>query len=493
MLRISETLIILFAATVALSGCANEKIWGGNIITFDEDPEVEKGMEQHKRILEQVGAYHDTKLSAYVETVGAKIASVSDRPNLQWHFTVLDLATPNAFATQGGYIYITRGMLTLLQSETELAAILAHETAHICARDTPNAERVGNIMGIGVLGALIAAPALILFPQVAAAPAAAGMASISRKHELNADKLGTEYLRRAGYPPESMVTTMTLLTDMEAYERDQQKAAGRNPSGWWHRVYASHPTAEEREEKISAAVSSSSKKLEQTTGPQSDFLSYLNGLEVGSSKYQGIAYGNARYFADLQLAIEVPDGWIAQLNIKRDELWLVQPEKNARIKIEKSASIDVNDPCKWLGYQPVTDTKPIRNQALPSCTGLTRKWRRTLLGGDKEEIFRAGVIAHSKGSGLGYLFNGYAEQKNFAEIDPIFLRITGSIEHLPPDRKIPKPPTLHIRPAKKGDTFASLARNSRLIEKNPESMLRLVNRSYPSGEPQPGELIKIIE
>jgi predicted Zn-dependent protease len=279
---------------------------------------------------------------------------------------------------------------------------------------------------------------------------------------------------------------------MEAYERDQQKTAGRNPSGWWHRVYASHPTVEERQEKISAATASSSKKLEKTAGPPSEFLTYLDGLEIGSSKYQGIAYGNARYFADLQLTVEVPDGWIAQLNIKRDQLWLVQPEKNARIQIEKFASIDANDPCKWLGYQPVADTKPIHNQALPSCTGLARKWHRTLMG-HKEEIFRAGVIAYSKGSKLGYLFNGYAEQKNFAEIDPIFLRITRSIEHLPPDRKIPNPPTLRIRLVKKGDTFASLARNSRLIEKNPESMLRLVNRRYPDGEPTAGELIKIIE
>lgn len=487
MRRALESLIIVLAATVAVTGCANgNKIW-----SYDEDTEVQAGVKQHARILDQTGTYNNTRLSDYVDAVGKKIAATSDRPKLQWHFTVIDSAVPNAFATQGGYVYITRGMLALLQSDAELAAILSHEIGHICAQDIPHQQAVGNIMALGVLATIVAVPEFLLFPQLAAAPEGAGMAAISRKDELNADQRGTEYLRRAGFPPEAMQTSMDMLTSMEAYEREQNKTAGKT-SQWWHRVYASHPTTKERQEKISAATFSSSKKLEQTTGPQSEFLSYLDGLEVGSSKYQGIAYGNARYFADLQLTIEVPDGWIALLNIKRDQLWLVQPEKNARIKIEKFSSIDVNDPCKWLGYQPVTDTKPIRNQAQPSCTGLARKSRPTLLG-DKEETFRAGVIAYSKGSGLGYLFNGYAEQKNFAEIDPIFLRITGSIEHLLPDRKIPNPPVLRIRLAKKGDTFASLARNSRLIEKNPESMLRLVNRSYPSGEPQPGKLIKIIE
>ena len=81
---------------------------------------------------------------------GTKIATASDRPKLKWHFTLIDSSVPNAFATQGGYVYITRGMLALLQSDVELAAVLAHEIAHICSRDSLRAQRVGNMMGLGV-------------------------------------------------------------------------------------------------------------------------------------------------------------------------------------------------------------------------------------------------------------------------------------------------------------------------------------------------------
>ena len=114
MRRVLKTLIIVIASAAAMAGCAsgNNKIW-----SFDEDSEVQAGAEQHARILAQTSAYDHTSLSDHVDAVGKKIAAVSDRPKLPWHFTVIDSAVPNAFATQGGYVYITRGMLAMLQSD----------------------------------------------------------------------------------------------------------------------------------------------------------------------------------------------------------------------------------------------------------------------------------------------------------------------------------------------------------------------------------------
>jgi predicted Zn-dependent protease len=501
-----QGLLIPFLLTMVvaggIAGCATDKmwvgvtdkVWVGDIITNDDESEVEKGTAQHKRILEQVGAYNDAGLSRYVDVIGEKIAASSDRPKLSWHFTVLDLETPNAFATQGGYVYITRGMLALLQSETELAAILSHETAHICARDTPHAERVGNMMGIGVLGVLVAAPALILFPQVAAAPAAAGMASMSRKNELNADKLGTEYLRRAGYPPESMVTTMALLAGMEAYERDQQKAAGRNPSGWWHRVYASHPTTETRQEKLAEDANVQASAM--VTTPQPEFLAHLDSLEIGSSKFEGIPYKDKRYFSQWKIALEIPKNWFVYMNKERDQLWLVRPDRKAQLQVERTSLIDVDHPCETLRNlmtpSLITEANAIIEDGAPSCTGLVHKSISTLFG-HHEQIYRAGVVAESKAAGFGYIFRGYAGEKDFAENDSIFLSMSRSIELVQATVTQPKPPLLQIRRAKKGDTFASFARNSRIPGNNAESLLRLLNRRYPDGEPQAGEFIKIIE
>ena len=489
-----KILIILFAAIVALSGCASDKIWGGNIITIDDESEVEKGTAQHERILAQVGAYKNAELARYIDAIGEKIAVASDRPKLRWHFTVLDLEIPNAFATQGGYVYITRGMLALLQSETELAAILAHETAHICARDTPHAERVGNMMGLGVLGVLVAAPALILFPQVAAAPAAAGMASISRKNEINADKLGTQYLFRAGYPPESMATTMEILANMEAYEHDRQKVAGRNPSGWWHRIYASHPTTETRQEKLTENANVPGAITDIT--PQPEFLARLNSLEIGSSKFEGIPYKDKRYFSQWKIALKTPEGWFAHMNEARAQFWLVRPDRKAQLQMEKTSSINIEQPCETLQNlmkpSPVTDTKPLVENDLLSCAGLVHKSSSTLFG-RHEEVFRAGVIAESKAAGLGYIFRGYADKKEFSENDLVFLSVARSIETIKTTDVQPKPFSLKIRRAKTGETFASIASSSRFSGNNAENLLRLLNRRYPNGEPKAGELIKIVE
>jgi predicted Zn-dependent protease len=485
--------MMIFTGT--LSGCASGKIWpeSGNTWSYDEETEIEQGKEQHSRILKQAGEYSNPKLSEYVSRVGTKVATVSDRPKLQWHFTVIDSAMPTAFATEGGYVYITRGMLALLQTDAELAAILSHEIAHICARDVPQSRQTGNLMGLGVLGILVLNPALILFPQIAAAPAGAGMAALSRKDELNADRLGAEYLQRAGFPPESMQTVLQILESMSAYERTQQQSQGGAASQWWHRMYASHPTTGERREQISDVAG------EQPTNhatPQPEFLACLNGLEFGSSKHQGIVHGRKRYFADLHLAIEVPEDWIAQLTPKRDRIWLVRRDGKAYIQIEQTASIDINEPCNWLGSKvspsSLTDAKPIHKHELPSCSGLARKQNRSLFG-RKENMFRAGVITNSKDTGLGYVFYGHAEQTNFAETDPVFLQIAEGIEHMQDNSKIPNPPALRVRRAKAGESFAYLARNSRIMGKDTESTLRLLNRHYPSGEPEPGELIKIIE
>jgi predicted Zn-dependent protease len=486
-LLIPFVLTTMVAGTTA--GCATGKIW-----SFDEESEVEAGATQHALILKRFGAYNDTKISDYVSSIGNKVAATSDRPSLRWQFTVLDSPTPNAFATQGGYVYITRGMLALLQSDAELAAILSHETGHICAQDIPHQQAVGNIMELGVLATIVAVPEFLLFPPLAAAPEGAGMAAISRKDELNADQRGTEFLRRAGFSPETMQTTMELLASMEVYDRDQQKAAGGKQSAWWHRVYASHPTIEKRQEKLAAMTNQP--HTETATNPQPDFLAHLNGIEFGSAKVEGIPYNHMRYFAQWRLALEVPEGWLVWMDEKRDQLWLVRPDWKARLQLERITTLDVDNPCKTLANlmapSSVTELKSVREYGPSSCTGVVHKSIPTLFGGRTQTI-RAGVIANSKAAWYGYSFYGYADEKAFIENDAIFLSVAKSTESVQATDGLPKPLSLHIRRAKTGDSFASLARNSRIPGKNTESLLRLLNRRYPDGELQAGELIKIIE
>src|SRR5712691_4882307 len=103
---------LLAVMTIALTGCStlNSKTLLGttNIWTYDDEAEIAKGSDQHKRIVESVGVYQNKELSEYVTAIGGKLSAVSERPALKWQFTVLDSATPSAVATRGGYVYITR-------------------------------------------------------------------------------------------------------------------------------------------------------------------------------------------------------------------------------------------------------------------------------------------------------------------------------------------------------------------------------------------------
>ncbi|MBI3546185.1 MAG: M48 family metalloprotease [Gammaproteobacteria bacterium] len=493
--NLKSSLNILLAIIPLLSGCATEKLFGLPIITFDEEAEVEQGANKHQRIVEQIGTYNDAKLSAHISVIGEKLAAASDRPALKWHFTLIDSNIPNAFATQGGYVYITRGMLALLQSDDELAAVLSHEIAHICSRDSLRAQRVGNMMELGVLGSMVVAPALILFPQLAAAPAGASMAAFSRKDELNADQHGIVYLQKAGYSPEAMQAVMEVLAIMEAYERDRLKTSGRDASSqWWHRVYASHPSTEKREQNLVNAAGPSNSSASKNLQPQ--FLALLNGLEFGAAKYEGIPYGEKRYFTQWKLAMKIPDGWRVGINEKYNLMRVMRPEAKAYIQIERSAAIDVAHPCDFLAKLEapwqISGSNSINHQDLPSCTGMARKTTKTLFN-SHEQIFRTAVLAENKSEGKGYVIRGYARDKLFEENDLIFLSIIESVEPVLAPNKQPKPLTLHIRRATAEDSFASIARNLPHADKNTESQLRLLNRRYPDGEITAGDFIKVIE
>ena len=134
---------VLFAALISLMLSA---LPAAGLFALSEKKEIELGREEHGKIIARYGVYRDKDLQEYITMVGERVAKESSRPDLQYHFTILNDEIINAFALPGGYVYITRGMLTHVNSESELAAILGHEVAHIhrktCASKTDQAEGV---------------------------------------------------------------------------------------------------------------------------------------------------------------------------------------------------------------------------------------------------------------------------------------------------------------------------------------------------------------
>src|SRR4026209_2117990 len=141
-------------ALVALLGalaCATNPATGKRQFNLmSEAQEISAGQEADAQVKKEMGIYNDPNLQEYVSSIGLKLAQLSERPNLPWHYSVVDVPAINAFALPGGYIYITRGILPFLNDEAELAGVLGHEIGHVTARHSAQQYTKATPAGLGV-------------------------------------------------------------------------------------------------------------------------------------------------------------------------------------------------------------------------------------------------------------------------------------------------------------------------------------------------------
>ncbi|MCH8175883.1 MAG: M48 family metalloprotease [Proteobacteria bacterium] len=206
--------MVLCAAVVS---CAiNPATGSANLVLMSERKEKEIGLEEHEKVLNSMPMFEDEELLAYVREVGNKVAKVSHRPDLDYYFHIIDSPEINAFALPGGYVYVNRGLLTFMNSEAELAAVLAHEIGHITARHAVQQQARGALAKtVATVGGFVTAVATgssyvgSQISEVASIWAQTGLSGFGREHELEADSLGAQYLVAAGYDPAAMIAVIT--------------------------------------------------------------------------------------------------------------------------------------------------------------------------------------------------------------------------------------------------------------------------------------------
>jgi len=197
---------LLILLSIFAFGCANNPVTGRNEISIiGEDRDVEIGVNYSKQLETQLGGrIQDPQLQNYIDTVGQKIALVCHRPYLKYRYVACNDKVVNAYALPGGFVYITKGMLKNLTSEAQLAAILAHQTAHISSRDV--VELMGNDMSIKLTSTFV------LSEKTSQAVLTAGQVSnkvigysFNPKDEHIADLAAMDYMYMAGYNPNAMI------------------------------------------------------------------------------------------------------------------------------------------------------------------------------------------------------------------------------------------------------------------------------------------------
>ena len=235
-------------AVLSLGACGVNPVTGKKEIQLiSAEQEIKLGTENYAPSRQSQGGdlLLMPELSAYVNEVGQRIAKVSDR-QLPYEFVVLNSSVPNAWALPGGKIAVNRGLLTTLENEAELAAVLGHEIVHAAARHGAKAQERGTFLQVGMVAAQIGLAMGDANPNVgnlvvqgAGLGAQLFMMKYGREAELEADLYGMRYMSKAGYDPGAAITLQRKFLALS--QKD-----GRNNQGWLEGLFASHPPSAER-------------------------------------------------------------------------------------------------------------------------------------------------------------------------------------------------------------------------------------------------------
>ena len=293
-----------FVAAALLSGCAQ--------VADDGTPKDRKLSDSDKLALEleqNIGFVDDPELVSYVETVGGRIAVQTKRKDIDFRFKILDMPAPNALALPDGQVFVSRGVLVLVNSEDELASILAHEIAHVEERHASERENLALVTSPIRLGAGIAGWATgLVIPDLGDAIVELGesttgllIAPYSREQEREADRVGQTLAAASGYDPQGLAELLDTMVTAEALDPEF-----RVEQSW----FDTHPATSERVEATrDYGASLTPEPRPQSALDRAGVLDTLDGLIIGGNPANGFFDENWFVHPDLAFVIGFPLGW----------------------------------------------------------------------------------------------------------------------------------------------------------------------------------------
>lgn len=268
-----------------------------------------EGARADPQLQAQFGGAYQGPQAAYVRGVGQRIAmqsGMASSPN-DYTVTLLNSNVNNAFAIPGGYVYVTRQLVALMNDEAELAFVMGHEIGHVAAQHAKKREERSAITGIGaaLLGALTGSS---FVGNLAGTGAQLYTLGYSRDQEREADSLGVRYLARAGYDPLASGDILEALGAQTSLEARLAGQDGREPAGW----LSTHPANGERVARIRREAAAAAAKGGATATNRDRFLDAINGMAYDDDPQQGIVQGRSFRHPGIGITFEAPQGFALQ-------------------------------------------------------------------------------------------------------------------------------------------------------------------------------------
>ena len=460
-----------------LAACATNPVTGRSELSLiSEEQEVQMGQQGAQQVVQTMGLVDNQGLQQYVQEIGARLAARSERPNLPWTFGVVDDPTPNAFALPGGYIFVTRGLLSLMNSEAELASVIGHEIGHVTAKHSVSQMSRAQLAQLGLgLGA-------IRVPQVGEAGAQLAGAGLQllflkygRDDERQADDLGFRYALQQNYD-------VREFDDVFASLLQASKLAGSSPVPNW---LATHPGEEERIQAAQQRVAALGAQLPANlVSDRQEYLQRISGLVYGENPRNGFFQGTTFYHPDLRFRLDFPQGWQTQ-NMTQAVVGVSQ-QQDAAVQLTTAQGDPVSAARAFLSQQGIragqTFQEPING--IPAAG--------SYFEAQTEQGAIQGIVAYFQHAGQTFQLISYAPAGRFAAYDPVFRRAVASFAPVTDQRILNvQPARVEIVRVDRATTLAQLAqsRNSRV----PIEQLVLLNGLSDANAQLPaGSLVKMV-
>jgi len=449
----------LAALLILGSGCGTASY---NAITGEETrgaytwaQEVQIGQQSDPQIIAQYGLYNDSGLQQYVEDMGQTVLQTSaytdpttpvEIRNTPFYFRLLDSPVVNAFALPGGYIYITRGLLSYLENEAQLAVVLGHEIGHVLGRHSSRQALrqqrgqfavIGGAIAGGVLGGGDVAQGILEYGSTGAQLL---FLSHGRDAERESDQAGVAYAEFAGYDASEAARFFRSLGRLS-----NQGGGGALPS-----FMSTHPDPAEREQTIPQLAA------QYDSGTEINMEGYLARVEnivIGDDPRQGFVENNTFYHPELRFEFNIPQGWQVQNTASA----VVMQEANGNAAIQMTLS---QESSAAAAYQKLSQTQGVTVQGQD----------QTSIGGNPAYVAE-GTAAQQNGSigfaatyieygGNVYEFLGLTSTQNYSQFRSALRGVPASFERLTSSSVLNRQPArMEVVTLRNASTLRSLLNN----------------------------------
>ncbi len=442
------TFVVVSAGLVA--GCATNPVTGkSQLALISESQEIQMGREASAQTLQQIGEVKDPALQAYVSRIGKELAAKTERPQLPWEFHVVDDASVNAFALPGGFVFVTRGLMTYMNNEAELATVMGHEIGHVTNRHSVSQISKSQVAQLGLGIGSILSPTVARYGQLAGAGLSVLFLQYSRDAEREADLAGFRYALIDNYDVRQMTGVFQTLDRLDQASGQQGKLPG------W---LATHPAPADRITATQQRLDTLHKSLAAARVNRDGYLQHVSGMTFGEDPRQGYFRNGVFLHPDLRFQLTFPDGWAKQNTAQA--VAAQSPNQDAIIQLTLGQGTPSAAAQQFFSQQGVQSTNVTNTtiNGMPAVSGYFQA--------QTDQGAVAGLVSFVSYGNATYQILGYTSAAGMSQYDALFRRTMASFGPLT------DPAALNVQAAK-----------VQLVRVPRDMTVQEFNSQYPSSVP----------